>query len=225
MKIWVIVLAAAAIHLFGYAYSSQADNGGIKNFSLYVKLGEQTLIGGQWDKDLINGLTPAPNSILGYNLGLGFDWYFSDTFGVSLGYDADDELLALSPQTDVLDVSSSPSIKALFLMRFLLSKNDNQPAFFFRIFAGPNFTFFNISPSLKSLIESSTSFSGNPVSFYNGPATGFGFTGGFGIMLQKDNFGYGIDFTLDDKNVEFSGASQGIDLVELGFSTRVCFDF
>ena len=98
-------------------------------------------------------------------------------------------------------------------------------AMFIRLFAGPNFSFFDLSGDLKNLLISSAAASGYTISFYTGPATGFGFTGGAGYLYENNNWSYGLDFVVDYKNVEYPGASENIDMLETGLQFRIGYDF
>ncbi|MGA2142218.1 MAG: hypothetical protein ABSG94_07315 [Brevinematales bacterium] len=202
-----------------------ANNGqSFKNFSIFLDFGEKYMVSGSWYNSLHNGLTPTPTSLSSLGSGVGFDLYLTKLFGISLAYDYLDMLFANAPNVTSLDVSTCSSIKAQVLMRIPFFQRDNK-AMFFRIFAGPNYSFFDATSDLKNLITSSANKSGYTVTFYNGPATGIGFSGGAGYMFEINHLDLGVDFIVDYKNVEYPAATTSIDMLEVGLQFRIGLDF
>lgn len=199
------------------------NNEAYKNFSLFLDFGEKYLLGGSWYNSLHNGLTPTPTSLSSLCSGVGFDLYFTKLFGISLGYDYFDMLFANAPNVNSLDVSTCSSIKAQVLMRIPFFQRGNKEMFI-RVFAGPNYSFFDATSDLKNLITSSANAAGYTVTFYNGPATGIGFSGGAGYLFEINHLGLGVDFVLDYKNVQYQGASSSINMLDAGLQFRISLD-
>jgi hypothetical protein len=188
-----------------------------KNYSVYLDLGWGGLLSGKLYDLGKKSLTPSPDSISDMKLGIGFDWYMMQNFGLSLSYDFLGTISAKSSKvTRPLSIGNVGSISLQMIGRIPVF-SDSSSTYYIKLFAGPNFNYFDLSSDYKSLFRG--------LNWYAGPAMGFGAAGGIGLLVQYEAFDIGGDVFVQYKSFKYADAPQAIDFADVGLNMRIGLDF